>query len=360
MRQPIRIVISLLLSAILLFAVKANGASLSLDSEVIVELHHKSDSTQPSEFLLYELKASDYHRALALNLDVSVEKTKEWVRKNELPLTKSLLVDSSQQSTVSLPRHDFSGEKLYYLLLQKGPEAIEGSKFNKYQVFPSFISFDDVETDYLTIETKRVFFSQVPYFFKYSSDENSEPLENAEFALYELTPEAQKKYLTSIEPIEWQVLEDGNQAWTFKSDKQGLVLLPDLGLDLGTYYFEEIKAPVGYDITSESKKVPLIITEDSDGLTISVNGENLTPMQAGELPKEIVSKGQPRVLNKKKVTVPKEPPNLSDKTNKIVPKGESHQGILPKTGESKWMVSSVGLVIIAMTFLYKKRGRQNE
>lgn len=165
----------------------------------------------------------------------------------------------------------------------------------------------------------------------------------------------------SIDPLEWSVVDSSKKAYQFKSDKDGLVDVPDLGLDFGTYYFEETKAPEGYEITKESQEISLVIKKTEEGLLMMINGVKLYPNQAGDLPQDIITDGLPRVLNDPITPViPKEPdPKVPPKEE--VPKKETpSKGFLPQTGESRWAFSSVGLLLMAFAIFYKKRRNENE
>ncbi|MBO0437439.1 prealbumin-like fold domain-containing protein [Vagococcus fluvialis] len=333
---------------------------------VTIELSYDSTNREGTSFSIFGITETEYEYALSKNYDTSVEKTREWLRKQNSEKIKDVLISHTYNGTFDLPRYNEKNEKMYYLILQNKPDLQDLNGFSFYTSYPIFLSFDDVEEDYLVIDMKRIFLIQTPYFFKYSSGDHQKPLEGAEFAFYQLTDKKEKEYLMSIDPIEWSVTESSKTAYQFKSDKDGLVDVPDLGLELGTYYFEETKAPNGFEITKESQKISLAIEETEEGLLMTINGEKLYPSQAGDLPKDIITGGLPRVLNNPiPPVIPKEPdpkvPPKEEIPKKEVPKKEKpSKGFLPQTGESRWAFSSVGLLLMAFAIFYKKRRNENE
>ncbi|MFW8053342.1 SpaA isopeptide-forming pilin-related protein [Vagococcus fluvialis] len=358
MKKNLILLFSFLVGLTCFVGIQSEAEEQRANTDVLVKLIHENNGNHPTEFLIYGISENDYNKALEMKLELSVNKTKEWLKANKLSILEELTVMPSTISEVSLPRYNEQRERMYYILVQKKPdrEGMNGKEL--YQVFPSFISFDELEEETMTIETKRVFLIQTPYFFKYSSGNQQKPLKDAEFAFYQLNESHQKEYLMSLDPIEWQVTSNSKEAWQFKSDENGLVTIPDLGLELGTYYFEETKAPKDYLISDTSREIPLVISEDDEGLKMSINGEQLVPMQAGELPEETLLEGKPRVLNELHEVPPSEvkPPN-NNTTGGIKPKNES---FLPKTGEIQWAFSSVGFLLLLIGFIYIKRRKENE
>lgn len=119
--------------------------------------------------------------------------------------------------------------------------------------------------------------------------ESKEALEGAEFALYD----AEGNYVVLNEDLTiagWT--EDKTQATTMISDENGCFKV--VGIEPGTYYLEETKAPEGYNKLAEAIKIVIKAeyAENAEGLeqvtslTISVNdGE---PVESSHANKDIV------------------------------------------------------------------------
>lgn len=342
----------LMLGVVLIKPITVQAIETDNDDFVTIELNHNSNDSEGTQFFIYGISETDYKSALSKKLEVSIDKTKQWLKDEGIVKLNEVLVSSSNKVIFPLAKYNEQRDRMYYVILQSKPdrEGINGKDI--YESFPSFISLDAVEDNYLSIETKRVFMYQTPYFFKYSSGTNQRPLSNAEFILYQETSNNERKYLVNAETMSFDVISDLNKAWRFKSDNNGLVILPNIELAVGSYFFEETKSPEGYKMTLESKKIPLVISEDSEtGVSISVKGEKLKAVQAGELPNEVIKNGTPRVLNDSNEIPPKNvPPG-----NNTPPKS-----FLPKTGESIITFSSFGLLLIFIAFRLMKRGKENE
>ncbi|MEG2254651.1 MAG: SpaA isopeptide-forming pilin-related protein [Vagococcus sp.] len=353
MKRACLFFISLCIGLLYLIPVETQAIS---PNEVKVQLTHESQSQEVTAFSIYGISRSDYEKALNLGMELSIEKTKEWLSTKKTPKVKQVIVDASHKAEFTLPRNNALGEQMYYVLVQNQPdrEGVNGKDI--YQVSPSFISFDDLEEPTLYIYTKRVFMAQLPYFFKYSEKE-AKPLANAEFAFYQFNELHEKVYLTNLDPLEWQVLKDGSQAYSFKSDDQGLVMMPDIGLEEGTYYFEETKAPVGYKISKESTQITLVIKDNEEGRVMTLNNHILHATEAGVLPEDIIKKGEPRVINELETDPPETSTPKTQTTIKETPKGSS---FLPKTGEKAWSFGLVGLVLMSVAILLLKRRKENE
>lgn len=361
--KKITLYLSLIFSILfsLSFTQQTEAVNSKVRDHVTIELSYDSTNSQGTAFSVFSITEKEYEYALSKKYNTSVEKTKEWLKKQNPDKIKEVLVSHSYDETFDLPRYNDKNEKMYYLILQNKPDLQDLHGFSFYTSYPIFLSFDEVEEDYLIIDMKRVFLIQTPYFFKYSSGDKQKPLWGAEFAFYQLNEKNEKEYLMSIDPLEWSVVDSSKKAYQFKSDKDGLVDVPDLGLDFGTYYFEETKAPEEYEITKESQEISLVIEEAEEGLLMMINGVKLYPNQAGDLPQDIIKDGLPRVLNDPiPPVIPKEPdPKVPPKEE--VPKKETpSKGFLPQTGESRWAFSSVGLLLMAFAIFYKKRRKENE
>ena len=328
------------------------------NTEVTIELNHDNQSFEGTTFSIYGISRKNYEYALSHKYEISVEKTKTWLSEQGISKVKEVWVSSSNKASFNLPKYNAQQELMYYIILQNKPDYEGEDGKEVYESFPSFVSLEGMEEDFISIHTKRVVMSQMPYFFKYSSGLNQQPLAEAEFVLYRENLLDEREYLIDIEPLRFQVIKNVKEAFVLTSDKKGLMVLPTTELPKGTYYFEEIKAPQGYKMTEFSKKVSLVISEDTEGNSIiNINGDHLIAFQAGELPQEVINSGLPRVLNDplKDTPIKEEPP-------KIIPEGKEppKKGYLPKTGESVVAVSGFGLLLMFVAYSLMKRVKENE
>ena len=321
---------------------------------VTIELSYDTESEVGTRFSIFGLTYEEYDYALKKGYEMSIEQTKNWLKHNGMEKIKEILISHTLTDTFTLQKYNDKKEKMYYVIVQNVPDYLNEKHLKYYTSFPIFLSLDEVESNYLIVETKRVFMIQTPYFFKYSSGINQQPLKNAEFAFYRKNEFDEKEYLLTVDPINWGKRATGKEAWQFISDAKGLVQLPDLDLGIGTYYFEETRAPTGYEISQTSKEILLEIIEIENGLVMLLNGETLYPMQAGELPHNITDLGEPRILNNP-TDKPKDPKDPKDPKPPKPPLVD-----LPKTGEAAWKVSGIGLLIMVITFFYIKRNKERE
>lgn len=120
--------------------------------------------------------------------------------------------------------------------------------------------------------------------FEKKSDMERIMLAGAEFSLYRVNPDtnpnAEPIKFVDLTPAEeseeaadpamvLRVAKAGetNTVTTFTTNKNGEIELK--GLDSGTYYLKEIKAPAGYNILKNAIEVQIIATAGSDGTTLT-------------------------------------------------------------------------------------------
>ncbi|MDT2831301.1 prealbumin-like fold domain-containing protein [Vagococcus carniphilus] len=314
------------------------------EEQVAIHFKHNNQSANNTSFLIYGLSKKEYNEALSQKVEMSTKKTRDYLEKNQIEKMQEFLVDDSNQAILYLPKNRL-GEPAFYVILQNQPEASKESEDELYEALPNYISFETLEEMTMSVETKPVSLTPTAYFFKYSSGAYQKPLENAVFIFYRMNAKNEKEYLTQVESTSWQVLTNKQEAMQFKSDSNGLVMLPHIILPVGTYYFEEIEAPLGFSITAESKKIPLVVSnKDQENVQMMLNHEILESKIAGELPKKVINQATPKVLNEP-VTTSKEIPKIR---------------LLPKTGESVFAFSSLGLIMMFVALKYMKRGKENE
>ena len=97
--------------------------------------------------------------------------------------------------------------------------------------------------------------------YKYTTkDKNETALADAEFVLYR-GADSNKEYVvvTAGKVSDWT--SDKSKATVFKTPENGRFSI--VGLDTGTYYLEEIKAPAGYNLLKDPIKVVITATVDS-------------------------------------------------------------------------------------------------
>ena len=118
-----------------------------------------------------------------------------------------------------------------------------------------------------TPEDKVIVFTYELDTTKVDGQDNTKKLEDAEFVLYRKESDNSKKYATvdaNFKVTGWTGNEEESTKLT--SDANGLFRV--IGLDDGTYYLKETKAPSGYNLLSSDIEVVITAT--------TTNGQNWT------------------------------------------------------------------------------------
>lgn len=321
-------------------------------NDVTVHLKHQSLTEAGTTFSVYGLTIDQYEEALKKNVEKSVDSTKQWLSEKGIVKDQEVWVSSSNEAIFNVSKYDLNHVLKYYVILQNQPELSSNSTDITYEAMPSFISLDNVVNGELLIETKPINVETSIYFFKYSAGTMQRPLEGAEFAFYRLTSTNKKEYLTQINPVKWEEV-NSSKALKLTSNKLGLVEISNLSLPQGTYYFEETKAPTGFSITENAKKVPVVVSESvAKEKQVTVNQETLNKKQAGQLPKNVLDNASPKVFNNPVSEKPSEPVTISNEPPR--------KGFLPQTGESLVTFTSLGLIMMIVAFGLMKRRKENE
>ena len=111
---------------------------------------------------------------------------------------------------------------------------------------------------------------------KVDGSDHSKSLPGAEFKLYRTVDGNDEYYLwnTDTQSVSW--VSGRNSGDTFKTDTSGHFEQVIRGLDQGTYYLLETKAPVGYNLLKDPVTVVITATETDQLITYAVtfNGES--------------------------------------------------------------------------------------
>lgn len=102
---------------------------------------------------------------------------------------------------------------------------------------------------------------------KYGDEAKTKVLENAEFKIYKIVDGNQVfANFTNTDGVKSVAWGDETAATTFKTNTEGKIKAE--GLNLGTYYFKETKAPDGYSVNTNDAEIK--ITQDGDATEVIV------------------------------------------------------------------------------------------
>lgn len=295
-------------------------------------------------------------------------------------------VQTVKTDSVGKAYFEVSGTNNAYLIVQDS--AVKGQTIVPLAFSLPLQNEDGSLKNTIELYTKPITLTNRAYFYKYSSGDDQKPLKGAQFVLAK-SEAGQTKYLNATEDdfITSADPSSDKQIKKFVSAENGLVLC-DIFLAQGSYFFSEVKAPSGYEITSEAKKVEVEVHAD---MQITVKGQKLAELVGGLVPSSFTE--APKVLNDKKSlkdepTTPQKPtdqngkgeedtpnkenmPNRSDKEATAGEKLSSHKtttakgnggGMLAQLGENKSLISILGIMLVsfAAIALFKQRKERSE
>lgn len=320
-----------------------------------------------AEFSLFDVTERFYFLTGAASQSISLaeaqkkigEEAKSAKEDNQLeqlfgqPIKKAV-TDNEGIASFQLTKQTSDGRGKVYLFVEtKVPEVVHTSAMNMVLILPLVQEDGTAWTEPIHLYPKNTEYVRDPYFYKHGKNANGEdsgPLAGAIFRLYKLV-ENEKYYLhenTYNNGNTWvKAGDDGITEFTSAAD--GKVSTGEHHLPAGTYYFEEVKAPTGYTITDEAKKIQLDIPADpNEQVTIIVNGEKV-PM------------GQAIIYNNKRPGLPNtdgpdEPTPTPDKPSTPSTPGKNIPN-LPSTGEVRsGVISVIGLgIILGSLMIYKRK-----
>lgn len=390
--------VTTLLVLLLAFGLKPKVVTAAKNSQLIpVILHHrlaindipasvantsrareKVDDFLPganTTFNLYDVTKTYNHRYQ----DKTIQQFSKWLENKQSG--KALL--ASDRAPIAIFKTDASGNKKLWLekhhvywLRQVQPNISTDGGLSLEIASPVVFSLPVVdpvsgqEMNPVHLYTKAVQLQRQPYFFKYAKNNQgrTKPLAGAKFVLYREFA-GHKEYLgtagvwlaTSSPLSQPKVLK-------LVSQPDGLVLLDNYNLKLGNYYFEEVQAPPGYEITASARKIKLEIPVWLIGNQVhrlKLNGVAL-PLLVGGKPSPLArSNLKLRVYNLaiERTGYPPSSPG-SHRPHRLPPKPRYHRthkwqtGLLPQTGEQVGFISLVGILIVLIAGYIEYRNRK--
>lgn len=305
-------------------------------------------------FSLYDV--TDYYYSLASEADhtslVDVQNQIIQSLQTEGVTELGTFVDEATTDKEGLARFRISkktqnGKESVYLFVENAaPEIV------KHYAQPIVLMVPTIQSE-IHLYPKNIEYVRDPYFFKHGMDETGKDLgalAGAEFRLYKIVEDT--KYYLHEDKYDngntW-IKEGEKGITTLISDEKGMVSTGDHHLPAGTYYFEEIKAPTGFQITEAARKIELIIPIDLKAQpTITIDGK-------------LVSMNNAKIYNQKSPEVgkPSEPTSPNRSSNGTLPHtsaNSSKKSFLPSTGDqTNDILIVIGLVIICCSVLIYQR-----
>lgn len=249
-------------------------------------------------------------------------------------------------ATFELPVQS-NGQHAKYLIIETTHPEIAKLEISQ----PIFLNFPLASSvaNPIHLYPKNYQYVRDPYFYKHGKDSQGKDLgvlAGASFRLYKLDANGRKRYLHEDKL-------DNNNQWVdvtnpkvtiITSDKNGLVTTGGHWLPVGEYYFEEVTAPEGYEITDEALRVKVTVPADSNQpVTITVAGKTSTMPEA--------------VVDNLKVDLPQtsgnEPPKPSGKLPTTL------GGLLPTTGERLVSYIALGGGLFCLVLLVQRKRQHN-
>lgn len=201
---------------------------------------------------------------------------------------------------------------------------------------------------------KTINYSCTPYFFKYGikMDGTEIRLSDAQFVLSRQR-NGIKEYWAAEQPnnlllskwVKSSQPQDDSEVKLFISDENGLVSLGNYLLPIGEYLFEEVVAPLGYEIGPEAQKIKVVVNGDPEKRTIDtiiLNNESLNKNVFGQVSPAIIQNGVPKVYNQEK--------KENNLEKKVYPTSQGGKGELLNTGEQfvDMSIMGMGVILIAV------------
>lgn len=338
---------------------------LTLHHEVMTEQGGQEPAQHGGRFSVYQLTPELSSQAAAQEIQTSQLATEDFIQKMALEPFCYGETDAFGKLTAFLPVFIPKTQNYaHYLIVQDDSNihsnndlVVEERSLPILLQLPLDETLSETSHSAVTLYTKAASYQRVPYFFKIGRKEKVDrPLEGAEFVFYFLEKDGAKHYLSANkEQTEWHPSDTpltDPMVRKIYSDERGLVMLEDVTLTHGRYYFDEIKAPTGYELSEDSVLVPVdipVMTSNDVSEPIQVNGTPLEKLEAGQLPQAIIDRAKPEVLN-----MANTPPFNKEKEP---PKKETLK--LPQTNEhSKNYLRVVGLSLVGLTMIVIKKRRE--
>lgn len=267
-----------------------------------------------------------------------------------------------------------------YLIVETGVSDtkelnVDLEKFSRPILVTLPIMVNNEELTEIHLYPKNVGYVRDPYFYKFGQSQSGEDLgalAGAEFVLYReedgkklyldmsKTTDLKNKWVESADPAK------DTRVNKFVSDNTGLVNTGERFLPSGTFYFEEVKAADGYEITSEARKVEVIVPTSWDD-PVTINGQEMAELVTGIVPESAQKSQTPRVYNTQSESEipPQDSSGQETSTRLRLPQtlgqlidtvATTGRRMLPRTNEGKAAFSVVGVVVAGIAvFLWRKK-----
>lgn len=308
-------------------------------------------SSEPNYFEVYDVTADfksqfeskrDYFQMMKSKSQKGIQL---YIEQHSIPFIYQKARDIDGMTDVQF--HSIPGH--IYLIIQKHPDVVLAARA-QYEERADPILFE-TSKDYKFNESQ-TFISKVarsfrvPYFFKYGVVQSGKeiPLMGVEFVFYKFNF-GKKIYLTNNNS--WHQIRNVLQSTDVqivKSKENGLVVLPNLSLSPGQYYFEEIHSIAGYSISKHAQKISVVIPSFNNNQlpNIVLDGNPLEKITAGSLSTDALKSAQPRILN---YSI-----HLTSNNRKLIP-------LLPETGVAMTSISIVGIIAIALATYFSVKNK---
>lgn len=328
---------------------------IQLQQQLVIAGMASRDVDQGTTFDLYDFsqlyathqQTPDYLKTIK----TQAQTIQTMIHDNHLQLLDSQVTNQLGHVSFDVPNEP----KKAYLIVQRQPQYLtQNGQIYQALADPTVVKMAEEMAllQQVTVQTKATVLTQQPYFFKYGRDhkQHEKPLSGVEFVLYQVR-QKQKTYLTRQGTwCRTQIPKQDQQLKRLVSNDQGLVILRDIQLVAGQYFFEEVKTLPDYQISPAARAIQLdvpALTHARQLPAMRLNGTTLLQVAAGQLPDAVIASAQPRIINEQK-----------QQTTTITPK-------LPETGQAKLIMSLFGLGILGMGIIlfvvtYLKRGIKHE